>query len=133
MKQASLVAFPKHVDPNGVLCVYEGGVVVPFDIKRVFTVTARANDIRGGHAHKQCAQLLVCLSGAILVSCDNGVDVIDFTLDCMGTGLLIPPGIWATQRYIEDNSVLMVLCDRGYEKDDYIRVREDFTASIIRI
>lgn len=133
MKLATLVAFPKHIDPNGVLCVYESGKTVPFDIKRVFTVTARANDVRGDHAHKQCSQLLVCLAGAILVSCDNGVAVTDFTLDNMGMGLLIPPGIWATQQYIEDHSVLMVLCDRGYEKDDYIRVREDFIASVNRI
>jgi len=72
------------------------------------------------------------LAGAILVSCDNGVAVTEFTLDNIGTGLLIPPGIWATQHYVEDNSVLMVLCDRGYEKDDYIRAREEFIASANR-
>ena len=132
MKLASLVTFPKHADPNGVLCVYESGKAVPFDIKRVFTITARANDVRGDHAHKRCSQLLVCLAGAILVSCDNGVAVTEFTLDNIGTGLLIPPGIWATQHYVEDNSVLMVLCDRGYEKDDYIRAREEFIASANR-
>ncbi|MBE7423372.1 MAG: FdtA/QdtA family cupin domain-containing protein [Zoogloeaceae bacterium] len=133
MRLASLVTFPKHVDPNGALCVYESGKAVPFDIKRVFTVTARANDVRGDHAHKLCSQLLVCLAGTILVSCDNGIAVEDFKLDNMGTGLMIPPGIWATQQYIEDHSVLMVLCDRGYEENDYIRVREEFIASINRI
>ena len=61
MTTVTKIRFNKFEDPNGVLCVYEGGRQVPFDIRRVFSVTAEAGDIRGDHAHKQCTQLLVCL------------------------------------------------------------------------
>jgi len=103
-----------------------GGGHFPFDIRRVFTVSAKAGDIRGDHAHKKCSQLLVCVSGRIRVSWDNGSVVSDQLLENMGSGILIPPGIWAKEEYLEDDSVLMVLCDRGYESEDYIRSYPEF-------
>ena len=44
----------------------------------------------------------------------------------MSMGLLVPPGIWASEKYVDNAAVLMVLCDRGYEADDYIRDYNDF-------
>ena len=120
------IQFPKYADPNGVLCVFECGRHVPFDVRRVFTVSARVGNIRGDHAHKKCTQLLVCVSGKIRVTCDDGSVVTEYYLDSMGSGLLIPPGIWAKEDYLVDGAVLMVLCDRGYEGEDYIRDYGDF-------
>jgi dTDP-4-dehydrorhamnose 3,5-epimerase-like enzyme len=121
-----LIQFSLHVNENGSLCAYESSDLVPFDIKRIFTVVAKENDIRGNHAHKKCSQLLVCVSGEIEVNCDNGAKKSIYHLDNMGQGLLIPAGIWASQKYICEDSVLMVLCDRGFESDDYIHDYEDF-------
>ena len=108
MKTPTKIRFGKFEDPNGVLCVYEGSRHVPFEIRRVFTVTAGAGDTRGDHAHKQCTQLLVCLSGEINVSCD-GYTVSEYRLDNMGEGLLIP-GDMARQTYVNEGALLMVLC-----------------------
>ena len=130
MTSAKAISFKKYEDPNGVLCVYEGGQQVPFNILRVFTVSAKLGDTRGDHAHKQCTQLLICVSGKIRVSCDDGAVVTSHLLNNMGAGLLVPPGIWAKEEYVEDNTILMVLCDRGYEVDDYIRIYDDFKAYI---
>ena len=126
MASATLINFLTYEDSNGTLSVYECGKQVPFDIQRVFTVSARKNDVRGNHAHKKCTQLLVCLSGQILVSCDDGSVITQYLLDNMSMGLLVPPGIWASEEYLDNAAVLMVLCDRGYEADDYIRDYNDF-------
>ena len=126
MNLATPIHVQKYTDVNGVLCVFESGRHVPFDIRRVFTVSARAGDVRGDHAHKRCTQLLVCVSGKIRVTCDDGSVVTEHHLDNMGLGLLIPPGIWAKEDYMVDGAVLMVLCDRGYEAEDYIRDYHDF-------
>lgn len=123
---ATIINFPLHGDENGVLCVCECGKNVPFDVRRVFTVSAKAGDIRGDHVHKRCTQLLVCVSGKIRVTCDDGLVVTQHLLDHMGVGLLVPPGIWAKEEYLLDDAVLMVLCDRGYEAEDYIRDYADF-------
>jgi len=121
-----LIQFALHKDLNGALCAYQAQQHVPFNIRRVFTVTACKDDVRGKHAHKQCTQLLICVSGRIRTGCDDGQTVTQFTLDDMSVGLLIPPGIWAEEEYLSDGAVLMVLCDRDYDADDYIRDYNEF-------
>jgi dTDP-4-dehydrorhamnose 3,5-epimerase-like enzyme len=121
-----LIEFPYFKDTNGVLSVYESFDRVPFEIKRVFTVSAKAFDVRGEHAHKKCIQLLICIRGKIKVSCDDGKQVSNYTLAGESAGLLVPPGVWAKEEYLIDDSILMVLCDRGYEQDDYIREYKEF-------
>jgi len=49
-------------------------------------------------------------------------------LDAIDRGLLVPNGIWAEQRYLDSDNVLMVLCDRPYEEHDYIRDYREFLA-----
>jgi dTDP-4-dehydrorhamnose 3,5-epimerase-like enzyme len=128
MKEATPILFDTFEATNGVLCVYESGKQVPFVVQRVFTVSTKAGHARGDHAHRQCTQLLVCVSGRIRVSCDNGHSVKEHLLDHMATGLLVPPGVWAKQEYLDNNAVLMVLCDRGFEAEDYIRDYGEFKA-----
>lgn len=130
MPSATIIRFIKHADSIGVLCAFERGQHVPFDIRRVFTVSARAGDIRGNHAHKKCIQLLVCVSGQIRVTCDDGLVVTQHLLEDMSVGLLVPPCVWAKEEYITDGAVLMALCDRNYEADDYIRDYDDFKAFV---
>ena len=130
MNQPKPIKFPTHADGRGLLGVYEAGAAVPFEIKRVFTVSAMAGEARGHHAHKQCKQLMVCVAGKVRVKCDDGRAKSEFVLDGMSAGLLVEPGIWAMQEYLADDSVLMVLCDRGYEADDYIRSYDDFKTFI---
>lgn len=43
-----------------------------------------------------------------------------------GVGILVPPGIWATQEYLDDSSVVIVFCDREFEPGDYIRDYQEF-------
>ncbi len=126
MDKVKTVSFPKYIDEVDSLCVYESGLQVPFLVERVFSVSARKGSIRGQHAHKKCAQLLVCLAKSIRVSWDDGVSVGSCVLDDPGAGLLVPPGFWGCQEYLEDGALLMVLCDRPYEAEDYIRDYGEF-------
>ena len=41
-------------------------------------------------------------------------------------GLLVPPGIWAEQKYLQHNSSMTVVCDRFYESEDYISDYDKF-------
>lgn len=126
MTELNRIQFQRHLEENGLLCVFESGQLVPFPIQRVFTISARKGDLRGDHAHKKCTQLLVSLCGKIRVNYDNGLVVSGHVLDGMGSGLLIPPGVWSTQEYLSEAAILMVLCDRVYEVDDYIRDYSEF-------
>jgi len=120
MKLVKVYDIPQHIDNRGDLIVLEGEDIVPFKISRVFSVSAPKDSIRGKHAHKKCSQFMVCLAGTIRVDLDDGDKQTSCLLDRSNKGLLIPPGVWAQEVYKEEGSVLMVLCDRPYEKEDYI-------------
>lgn len=115
------INIPHFPEGNGYLIFMESKKLIPFEIERVFVVSANANTIRGQHAHFKCTQFLTCTNGLVIVHCDDGLNKKTFTLDHPSIGLLIPPGIWAQQDYMLDNSILTVLCDRQYEAEDYFR------------
>jgi len=122
MKLVELIELPYHKENNGDLVVAEGeNILIPFSIKRVFNVRAQKGNIRGRHAHRHCSQLLICTNGAVEVRCDNSISNEIYVLDKPNFGLLIKPGIWTEQKYIKNNTILTVLCDRPYEEEDYLR------------
>jgi len=125
MKLVKLIELPYHKENNGDLVVVEGEII-PFSIKRVFNVRQQKGDIRGRHAHRHCSQLLICTNGAVEVKCDDSRTTEIYVLDKPNFGLFIQPGIWADQKYIENNTILTVLCDRPFEEADYVRNYEDF-------
>jgi len=125
MKLVKLIELPYLKENNGDLVVVEGEII-PFSIKRVFNVRQQKGDIRGRHAHRHCSQLLICTNGAVEVKCDDSRTTERYVLDKPNFGLFIPPGIWADQKYIENNTILTVLCDRPFEEADYLRNYEDF-------
>ena len=126
----NLQSLSYHTSETGGLCVVEGLIDTTFDIQRVFSVSAKAGEVRGDHAHKKCSQFMVCVSGSIEVTCDNGLKETTYQLNNPSIGLNIPNGIWTKEKYLTDNSVLMVLCDRYYEEDDYIHNYNDFKSYI---
>jgi len=114
-----------HTESNGTLVVFEEGST-PFPLRRTFVVTAGMGQIRGNHAHKTCSQLLVALRGEVLVSVEDGNGSKEFLLSELKQGLLIPPMTWAKQKYLCENTVLMVLCDQLFDELDYIRDYAEF-------
>ena len=119
------INFPLKKAAQASLSVYQSPNDVPFPIQRVFVVHAKEACVRGKHAHKACAQLLVCVQGSSDVCVDDGKDRQTYLLDTPEKGLLIPPTLWAEQTY-QANSILMVFTDHPYDEDDYIRDYEIF-------
>lgn len=118
-----------HVESNGSLAVIEESSSF-FPLRRVFVVTADVGQVRGHHAHKTCSQLLVVLRGQVLVSVDGGNGPQDFLVSQLDQGLLIPPMNWATQKYMNEGTILMVVCDELFDEKDYIREYEEFNVAL---
>jgi len=120
-----LLAFPSLSSGMGDLVPVEFGGL-PFAPMRSFSVAQVPLGIeRGLHAHRECSQLLFALSGEILVEVNDGDRSQEFLLNAPTVGLLIPPFVWASQRYLTANSMLWVYASHPYSRDDYI---EDFEA-----
>jgi dTDP-4-dehydrorhamnose 3,5-epimerase-like enzyme len=125
---ATLVELPR-INDDCVLIIAEAKKHVPFDLRRVFFVTGvAAGEMRGHHAHRRCHQLLICPSGAVRIRITDGAASRTVELDTPQKALHIPPGLWAEQIYRDPATLLLVLCDRLYEAEDYIRDMEAFIA-----
>ena len=121
-----LVHFPKFQREDGTLFIMESKTGPAITFVRTFIVKGQRGALRGQHAHHLCRQLFVCLNGLCHVTVDDGIDIRSDELASADTGLFVPAGLWTTQQYISDNTILLVLCDRHYEEEDYIDDRATF-------
>lgn len=123
-----VVLFPltRATDLRGSLAALEFADL-PFTPQRVFTVYGVPNEsVRGAHAHRACAQLLVCTSGEVSSVADDGRARQEFRLSSPDVALYVPPMTWSMQYRYTSDAVLVVLAALPYDPDDYIRDYESF-------
>jgi UDP-2-acetamido-3-amino-2,3-dideoxy-glucuronate N-acetyltransferase len=114
-------------DSRGSLSYAQYGELLPFIPKRYFIVfDVPEGQTRGGHAHKEVEQFLVCVKGRVSVFVDDGRTRDEILLDSPSLGLYIPPHVWAGQRYHSGDAVLLVLSSDVYDADEYIRDYDEF-------
>ena len=122
-----IIDLRKISDPRGNLTPIEGGVDIPFDIKRVYYLyDVPGGESRGAHAHKKLQQLIVAASGSFTITLDDGKDKKSFTLNRSYYGLLIVPGIWRDLDDFSSGAVLLCLASKHYDAADYIRDYNEF-------
>jgi dTDP-4-dehydrorhamnose 3,5-epimerase-like enzyme len=102
---------------------------VGFTVARAFVVSAPRGAVRGGHAHRRVRQVLFRASGMIDVDVSHRGERVRITLSEEHPAVLIEPGVWAQQTYIDDASTLIVFADGPYEPGEY--VDGDAAASVI--
>ncbi len=100
------IQFQKHLD---------------LSIERSFLVFGKKDFTRGNHAHIKCNQFLCCISGSCEVKCDDGENTCSRILCDPSKILKIPNMIWSKQKYLSENTILIVFCDLDYCEKDYIR------------
>jgi UDP-2-acetamido-3-amino-2,3-dideoxy-glucuronate N-acetyltransferase len=124
-----LVRVPRIQDYRGSLVAREVGKGLPFVPQRCFFIfDCPAPNLRGEHAHRRCAQFLVCARGSIVALVDDGFRRGEVTLDDPTLGLHMPPMIWGTQHRYSADALLMVYASHPYDADDYIRDYDTFHA-----
>ncbi len=119
---------PTHifVEENGALLVLQDGSL-PFQLKRVFAVRAGAKSVRGQHAHRSDSQFLVAVTGSVhVITTSHTGETQTFLLDDWHHGLYLPPLVWAEQRYLSQENVLLVACAEAFDPNDYIRDPAEF-------
>jgi dTDP-4-dehydrorhamnose 3,5-epimerase-like enzyme len=121
---SSIDIMPKQsfLDKRGKIDIYEIEKKINFKLKRFFIVSGKKNIIRGRHAHKKCKQHLILISGKVEITLQDKKNKKIILLKKTGDNLYIPPLVWSSQKYLNFNSKILVLCDRKYEKKDYIKL-----------
>ena len=126
LEDVVLIPVQRTSDEGGSMTVVSSRMI-PFQVERVFSISSK-NTIRGNHAHKDCTQFIVCLSGSLDVFVDDGLTKQKYILTSSSEGLIIPPGIWAHQEYSAVETMINVYCDEDYRESDYIRNYKDFVS-----
>jgi hypothetical protein len=112
---------------NGTLIVGEHPSQLPFRVERIFTLLGiPEGEVRGTHAHRECEQFLVCLSGSVTAVVDDGSTRAEVVLDRPSLGLYMPALTWGTQYRYSPDAVLLVLASHPYDADDYIHDYDEF-------
>ena len=100
---------------------------LPFDPRRVFYLyDIPAGESRGAHAHVECHQLLVAVSGSFEVSLKDGRKERVVSLNQPTEGLHIPPGVWAAEERFSGGAICLVLTSHEYVEEDYLRNWENY-------
>ena len=127
-----IIDLNKFLDPRGNLTVVEQRRNVPFEVKRVYWVyDVPSGEWRGGHAHKQCKEFIVAVSGSFDVTLDNGRGIKNtIHLNHPYQGLIVDTNIWRTLEDFSSGAVCLVLASELFEEEDYIREYEEFLRNV---
>lgn len=124
---ARIIELPKIADPRGNLTVCEGIHHVPFEVKRVYWVyDVPGGESRGSHAHKQCREFIIAVSGSFSVTVNDGDKEQTFLLNHPYQGLLVEENLWRTLEDFSSGAVCLVLSSEQFNEEDYIRDYEEF-------
>ncbi len=125
---AQLIEIPKIKDPRGNLAVIERDLI-PYDVKRTYYLfDVPSGAYRGGHAHKECVEFLIAVSGSFEVVLDNGKEKQRVMLNDPTKGLLIPINMWRELENFSSGAVCLVLASQTFNETDYIRDYDTFKA-----
>lgn len=126
-KKPFLIEFPKIGTPAlGYISVSEKERL-PFVVKRIYWTYFTPEDVtRGGHAHYELEQILLAVSGRIVVKTElKDGEKQEFVLEKPHTGLYLPRQCWHEMSYSR-NAVQVCVASMEYIEDDYIRSYDRF-------
>ncbi len=130
--QPHIITFNPYGESSiGYISVAEFAKHIPFEVKRIYwTYYTPESIVRGRHAHKETEQILIAISGRIIVNLEfpNDSTIQTYVLEHPKQGLYIPPSAWHTMQY-SHSSTQLVLASKEYDEKDYIRSYDEFKKS----
>jgi len=127
IEDCRMIELPQIGDRSGHITALNNNSEIPFAIKRIFYLyDIPGGESRGAHAHKECHQFLVAVSGSFEVLLDDGKTKKTVALRSPNTGLHIAPGIWASEINFSSGAICLVLASHEYSEPDYLREYKDY-------
>lgn len=128
--QPKIINLPKILDRRGNLSFFEHPAQLPFKIARTYWIyDVPGGEVRGSHAFRDQQEFIVALSGSFDIILHDGESETKFSLNRSYFGLYIPKMYWRRMENFSTNSLALIVSDKGYEEQDYIRDFEDFKRS----
>ncbi|KYH06382.1 MULTISPECIES: sugar 3,4-ketoisomerase [Chryseobacterium] len=122
-----IIELPKIYDKRGNLSFFEYPNQLPFEIQRTYWIyDVPGGEVRGSHAFKEQQEFIIALSGSFDIVIHDGKEEQRFSLNRSYYGLYIPRMFWRRLENFSTNSLALIVSDRQYNENDYIRDFEEF-------
>lgn len=122
-----IINLPKIIDKRGNLSFFENPKQLPFEIARTYWIyDVPGGETRGSHAFKEQQEFIVALSGSFDIVLHNGNEEIKFSLNRSYYGLFIPRMYWRRLENFSTNALALIVSDKHFDENDYIRDFEEF-------
>lgn len=119
---ARIIELPKFLDKRGNLSYIENNSQIPFQISRVYWIyDVPGGEKRGGHAYHDLQEIVIAISGSFNVILNDGEKEYIFHLNRSYFGLYVPKLFWRSMENFSTNSVALILTDKEYNSEQYIR------------
>lgn len=127
-----MLEFSQKGDERGHMVIVEGGIDIPFEIKRVFYIYGSDHDVvRGKHANRKSEFVLINVAGTSKVKVMDGKgNEAVYSLNRPHTGVYLPKMVWKDMYDFSEDSVLLCLSSEHYDADEYIRDYNEFVHEI---
>lgn len=131
LEQVRWIELPSVRDQRGVLTAVEGGIDIPFAIKRIFYMHHIVAD-RGGHAHRDTDQVVVAMHGRFRMDLSDGQGRLSFTMDDPTRGVYVPRMVFIELLEHSPDAVGLVLASDHYDINRSLRSWRDYLEAIGR-
>ncbi len=122
MDEPQIIHLPKFLDDRGNLSFIEEKKHIPFEIERTYWIyDVPGGEKRGGHAYTDLQEFVVALSGSFDVLLHDGRQELRYHLNRSYYGLYIPKMMWREIENFSTNSLALILADKKYDEQLYIR------------
>ena len=126
-KLPQIIQLPKIIDRRGNLSFFEHPDQLPFEIARTYWIyDVPGGEIRGSHAFKEQQEFIVALSGSFDVILHDAKNEMKYSLNRSYYGLYIPSMYWRKMENFSTNSLALIVSDRQFDINDYIRDFDEF-------
>ncbi|MCD9854173.1 FdtA/QdtA family cupin domain-containing protein [Epilithonimonas sp. JDS] len=122
-----LINLPKIYDKRGNLSFFEYPNQLPFEIERTYWIyDVPGGETRGSHAFREQQEFIIALSGSFDVVINDGKEEKLFSLNRSYYGLYVPKMYWRRLENFSTNSLALIVSDKAYNENDYIRDFKQF-------
>ena len=129
MKLPKIFYFKKFIKASGKLLPITFNKKFPIKVKRIFFIYGKKRYKRGDHAHKKCSQVFFPIMGKIKINMKyRQTEKNVFLNHNSSKALFVPPKIWSSVEFLNNNSLVLVLTDYEYDYKDYIETYKEFIA-----
>ena len=127
MNKIKIIKLRSYIKKSGKLIPISFDKNFPINVKRIFYIFGKKNEYRGDHAHKKCKQLFIPISGniSLIIKSKNREKTINLNPK-KNTGILVSNLVWCRLKFLTKNCIVLVVCDRKYEFNDYIEKYSEF-------